>query len=331
MTPEQLDAFLRKVTPHEEDYRNGKISELIQTSPRKIIDGQEVMYINVSENLRDKPVPHIGFYTCKHSRFQFFPLHYQECLEIDYMYSGSCHQSIHGKDYSLSEGQVIFIDSDVVHSISPLGERDIMIRIYIEKPFLRSGFLGRLHSNSLVLRFLMDSIMDATRSDNYLIFHSEKNRRLRWYITELMCERYDPSPNSADVCLNMLAMFLSELVNVFEMDIYRSDVYSQTVSVIPIIRYIEANYKVCTLKDIAEHFNLDADYVSAILKRQTGYSFRTILLNRRMCIAKQLLFSSSMSIVDVAQAVGYENITFFYQKFQEYCGMTPGEYRIQNG
>ncbi|MBE5993231.1 MAG: AraC family transcriptional regulator [Paenibacillaceae bacterium] len=35
-----------------------------------------------------------------------------------------------------------------------------------------------------------------------------------------------------------------------------------------------------------------------------------------------------MSVTEFANEAGYENISFFYQKFQEHYGCSPQEYRM---
>ena len=43
--------------------------------------------------------------------------------------------------------------------------------------------------------------------------------------------------------------------------------------------------------------------------------------------AKQLLYSTELSIEEVMWLIGYNNKGFFYRKFQELVGMSPKAYR----
>ena len=91
--------------------------------------------------------------------------------------------------------------------------------------------------------------------------------------------------------------------------------------------YIEKNYRTATLTSVAAHFNLNPDYLSRLLKKQTGSSFQTLLTRQRMITAQLLLRSSTSPIRQIAAEIGYENVSFFYQKFREAFHLSPGEYR----
>ena len=46
-----------------------------------------------------------------------------------------------------------------------------------------------------------------------------------------------------------------------------------------------------------------------------------------MSEAARLLALGTSSVTDVAHRVGYSNVTFFYWKFQQEFGCSPGEWR----
>lgn len=68
-------------------------------------------------------------------------------------------------------------------------------------------------------------------------------------------------------------------------------------------------------------------YLSKTLKAQTGKTFRQLLLQQRMSVAKLLLAEGNLPVTEVARIVGYENVSFFYRVFRRECGVKPGEWR----
>ncbi len=87
-------------------------------------------------------------------------------------------------------------------------------------------------------------------------------------------------------------------------------------------QFMLKNYtdKTLTLRGVSEQTN--ARYLSAIFKQNTGKTFAEFLTDLRMQKAKELL-TSSMSTPDVAQAVGYEDSTYFNTVFKSYFGKSP--------
>ena len=168
-------------------------------------------------------------------------------------------------------------------------------------------------------------IKDAAH-DGYLIFHSEKSRRLPIFMTELLCEYFDPSPRNEDMITGLLAVIAAELACVHENDVTRS--YEPHSAMVPkLLRYIQSEYRTCTLKDAASAFSMAPDSISRILKREVGSTFNQLVQQQRVNIAKRLLAEGSLPVTGVARQVGYENMTHFYRLFQKSVGVSPSAYR----
>ena len=56
-----------------------------------------------------------------------------------------------------------------------------------------------------------------------------------------------------------------------------------------------------------------------------------ILTDIRMQKACDLLKNTTLRVLEVSSAVGYENTEHFYRAFRRKTGLTPSEYRKQNG
>ncbi len=82
-----------------------------------------------------------------------------------------------------------------------------------------------------------------------------------------------------------------------------------------------------SLDDVAMHFAFSGNYLSHLLKRETGESFRDILSRLRMERAGHLLRSTKMFVYEVADRVGYHDVAYFSRLFRKHYGISPGEYR----
>ena len=51
--------------------------------------------------------------------------------------------------------------------------------------------------------------------------------------------------------------------------------------------------------------------------------------NEKLVHAAYLLQNTTLPVYEIANSIGYENLSFFFEKFQKEYGMTPKEYRDQ--
>lgn len=320
-----LQKKILSLSEREVACKNG--ADIISDLPFKtrMLNGKDVLYIP----LRDINLYKSGplFTIKKHSRYQSFPVHCHDSIEINYMYSGSCKQIINGKEYELQTGQTLLLNLNTVHQVLPLGENDTLLNININQDFLISHFLMRFSVDSAVTRFLISALTDSIRKDNFLLFRSEKSEHLKQYIEDLLCEWYDPSLVSQDISESLLSLIVLELVLSYKDNFTQDFSINGATPVLPILRYIEENYLTCTLSETARIFNLNQNYLSNLLKKHTGFSYRELVQQQKLSASEHLLQSSDLSISEIAHMSGYENVSFFYKKFAEKNHCNPNDYR----
>lgn len=83
----------------------------------------------------------------------------------------------------------------------------------------------------------------------------------------------------------------------------------------------------CTREDIAAFMYLNPAYLSRLFKKETGITLSDYIAAERMNKAKKLLVETQLKIVNVSEAVGYANFSYFTQSFKKIVGMVPQEYR----
>ena len=79
--------------------------------------------------------------------------------------------------------------------------------------------------------------------------------------------------------------------------------------------------------ELAELVHLNEDYLTRLLKKQTGYGLKEYITNERMIRAKELLKNTNLSVSLIAVKSGFTNFSYFSQLFRKEVGMTPNEYR----
>jgi AraC-like DNA-binding protein len=81
---------------------------------------------------------------------------------------------------------------------------------------------------------------------------------------------------------------------------------------------------------IGEHFSLSKNKVYDLVRSATDMGLNEYLLSIRMKKAGNLLYSTQLSVGEVASQCGYLAESTFYRVFKKYFGLTPVQYR-QNG
>lgn len=108
---------------------------------------------------------------------------------------------------------------------------------------------------------------------------------------------------------------------------YQTD-SSMSREVLLVKQYIDRNYeRDLALTDLAGQVYLSPRYLCTIFKKNMGGGINKYIKTTRMEKAKEFLKDTNMRIGDVAEAVGYHNVSYFCQSFKEFYGITPEKYR----
>ena len=98
----------------------------------------------------------------------------------------------------------------------------------------------------------------------------------------------------------------------------------------PILTYIEKNLdKHIDLQSLSKEVALHPTYFSDMFTKKTGVRPIKYIIKKRMDRAHTLLLSTDKSIKEVADACGFENVTYFSREFKKYFHLPPGKYRTK--
>lgn len=95
-----------------------------------------------------------------------------------------------------------------------------------------------------------------------------------------------------------------------------------------VVNFLEQNYmKKLSQQEVADYFHVNKDYLSRAFKKHTGIGMAKYLNNIRIQKAKELLSSSDLTIMEIADCVGYFDSKYFSRQFKLVCSMTPAQFR----
>lgn len=85
-----------------------------------------------------------------------------------------------------------------------------------------------------------------------------------------------------------------------------------------------------SVKYCANKLNLSSNYLSDLIKKETGKSAQEHVQLRLIEVAKDKMFEKEKSVSQIAYELGFEYPQYFSRLFKKRTGMTPKEYRTVN-
>lgn len=85
--------------------------------------------------------------------------------------------------------------------------------------------------------------------------------------------------------------------------------------------------KAWTISELASKAHLSHAYFQVMYKKAFGVTCISDVINSKITHAKVLLISSNISINQVAQELGYNDVYHFIRQFKKCTGLTPGVFR----
>ena len=96
--------------------------------------------------------------------------------------------------------------------------------------------------------------------------------------------------------------------------------------------FIEQNFQNdISVEDIAASCGLNRSYFGKIFHEKMGKAPQTFLISYRMTKAAELLKLTELSVADIGNAVGYPNQLRFSRAFKNVYGISPRQWRYENG
>ena len=85
-----------------------------------------------------------------------------------------------------------------------------------------------------------------------------------------------------------------------------------------------------TLNECADRLNYNPSYIWKVLRTEKDTSFSDLANNEKLEMAKELLLTSDMTVVQIAETLNYSNVQNFIRFFSKYENTTPGRYRKEH-
>lgn len=249
--------------------------------------------------------------------------HYHPHYEIYYQLSGDRYYFIKDRTYHIQEGSLVLLNREDIHRTfsadKNTGER---ILINFGKEFLggiKEPWLEALLSCFSHVKGVLQLNLSQKKEIEILLYKMiEENKREKdtFYNQLLLGE-----------LLSLSSRYIKEVSNE-EVTLVHSSAKHERIA--KVAKYLNENYsQKVTLEEVAKVFYISPYYLSRTFKEGTGFNMINYLNYIRVKNAKVLLDSTSRSVMDISEEVGFESTTHFDRVFKEIEGISPLKYRKQ--
>ncbi len=249
-------------------------------------------------------------------------------VEMMYVLSGEIVHRFDDEMLVMGEGDLLIIAPGKSHAVDACGPDAIAVNIIAEESFLTPEFLGLLSGCAPAA-----GILSRAKIPRHILLSGRGDETATTLADFLISEFLDPDVSSVNMIKCYLAALLNALYRVYGENsgrIYQAD-HRERGDVSFILSYMQNHFATATLAEASRLFGYDKYYLSKVFRKKLGLSF--IETKHYFCVeeAKRLLTETEISVRAVSERVGFNNTSYFYRIFAENCGMTPAQYREQNG
>lgn len=263
-----------------------------------------------------------------HTRFIHFPRHTHNYIEVIYMCSGSTRHVIDGNDVVLGQGELLFLNQRAVQEIYPAGEDDIAVNFIILPEFFDYSLKMIGEENNLLRDFVVDSLKGESGRACYMHFKVADVLPVQNLLENLIWSIWNRQPNKRSINQATMGLLFLQLMN--HMDrMEMGDEGKQSRLMIAVLDYVEEHYREGGLGELSGLLHYDMCWLSREIKKITGKNYTELVQEKRLNQAVYLLEHTTMSVMEIAAAVGYDNISYFHRIFQKRFGLTPRKYRVR--
>jgi AraC-like DNA-binding protein len=278
-----------------------------------------------------KPYSKSFAYSCGFKNGEKTQFHTHDYIELAYVAEGEFQQNILGKDIRFKKGEFCLIDKNCLHQDYLYTSSSTIIFIGLANEFFDEVMVENIGEEG-ILKFLKMALMKQKDVQQYLHFKpkNQSDDRIEPLLFSLIKELDCKDEASKFICKGLVIRLLHYISSNYEFFLSNEQRKKMNWMIYEeITGYINKNYTDITIKDLVSRFHFNEDYYNRLLKDKIGMTYSEYVQNIRLNKAQKLLKTTSMTVEEVSNLVGYRNKGYFYHIFIERFGMTPSKYRKQ--
>lgn len=255
------------------------------------------------------------------------PKHRHEYIELSFMLEGELDMYIEGKKIKMKSGDLCLMDKNVAHSTEIAGDDVWMFNILMTADFFDTIFMYLFSDDNYISNYIINSLYSESKKKNYIYYHITEHSFVEQLMEQIICEYFLENPRNKGKMISCLCILFIEISRATEQNDEETIRKNNSKIQKDVVEYLKEHYKDATLQSVAKHMCFHPNYLSTLLKMETGRGFKDILLDIRMKEAEKLLRKTDAKIEDIVEQIGYANESYFYKCFRQKYGESPFKYR----
>lgn len=257
--------------------------------------------------------------------FKQVPLHWHSEIEIIVIKKGCGIVTVDLKKQKVTIGDIIFIRSGQLHSIEQDGSNYMEYEnILFKKELLISGEYD-LCAKNFIIPLIEGNIPSATFFTSVLHYYNDVANCINEI--DILCSE---QPEGYQLLLKSILFRLIYIIISHKETIeITSNIQTKSLEKLKyILKYVEEHYSEhITIEEMAKLTFYSKSHFMKFFKSHIGTGFIDYLNNYRLMMSEQMLKTSDLSVIEIAQLNGFDNISYFNRIFKKKYNLSPSKLR----
>ncbi len=267
----------------------------------------------------------IDYTEIKANEGQVLYLHWHQEFEFLFVTHGGAIFHIENRSYEVHEGEGIFIHPNFLHSATSLDGNLCSFYAICFHPSFLSDDINGINYTKYVKPLLMGKLVFAE-------YYHRKNSWMNQVYSILyeLTSFYNVEFDKYELIIKSRILELWHLFYQNSKPYLRDEQHDtrKTKRLTPVIDFIHANYSNdISLKALADIISVSESQLCRLFKDDVGLSPFTYIIRYRILRSCILLVSSNDKISNIANQIGFSNISYYNREFKSIVGCTPSDYR----
>lgn len=251
--------------------------------------------------------------------------HKHSFFEFVYVYSGQFHSVVDSESLVLGQDQVILLNPNQIHAPYIERDSDLVLNLLIKQPLIDRAFASLISRDNILFDFFYNYIYGISGASNYLMVdRTPRVDRIMSSIVEEYCER---RPLFEQSLIGWIINLFTELARVYSERKTNRPARPAKPEMAEIIVFIRENYATVTLSETAKTFSYSPSYLSYLIKKETGQTFKEIVRDFRIESACNFLKNTQLTLEQISEILGFQDGFYIAKVFKQRYGISPSEYR----
>ena len=253
-----------------------------------------------------------------------FMWHCHPEIEITYVKEGSMHYRINNRSFHLKEGDIIFCNSNALHSGEMENQEDCSYIPITFDPKLIYGFF----QSTICTRYVDPVIQNLAVCAVHIDYSEKWHETFRDRMLEVISlDKKKPDFYELDISIRMQLLWRLLVEHLPHQPVSTTSDFTEYERIRRILSYIEQNYmNQITLDDISEHIHLCESECTRLFKRHMNTTLFSFLQEYRIERSLEYL-NTKESISSIAEKTGFSDSNYYSKVFSKIKGCSQREYR----